>query len=57
MDADISLSVLGLPCGPPNRSSALSMRMLVRITAMMPITRLRFLPFEIFHRVATDSVL
>jgi hypothetical protein len=39
--AAISLSVLGLPCGPPNRSSAVGMCSEVRIAAMMPITRFR----------------
>ena len=31
----------GLPCGPPNKSSAVCMWRLARIAAMIPITRLR----------------
>jgi hypothetical protein len=40
-DAAINLSVRGLPCGVPNRSSAVSMCKLARIAAMIPITRFR----------------
>jgi hypothetical protein len=39
--AAISLSVRGLPCGPPNRSSAVRMCRLARIAAITPMTRLR----------------
>src|ERR1017187_3449958 len=41
MLAAISLSVRELPCGPPNKSSAVCMCRLVKIAAMIPITRLR----------------
>src|SRR5580658_10259423 len=41
MLAAISLSVRGLPCGPPNKSSAVCMCRLARIAAMIPMTRLR----------------
>jgi len=41
MLAVISLSARGLPCGPPNRSSAVRMCRLARIEAMTPMTRLR----------------
>src|SRR6266480_2562998 len=41
MLAAINLSVRGLPCGPPNKSSAVRMCRLVRIAAITPITRLR----------------
>jgi hypothetical protein len=37
----ISLSVRGLPCGVPNKSSAVRMCIAVRIDAMIPITRFR----------------
>jgi hypothetical protein len=37
----MSLSVRGLPCGPPNRSSAVRMCRLARIAAMIPSTRFR----------------
>jgi len=40
-DAAINWSVRGLPCRPPNRSSAVRMCRLVRIAAIMAITRLR----------------
>ena len=39
--AAVILSVLGLPCGPPNRSSALSRLRAMIIPAMMPMTRWR----------------
>ena len=39
--ATINLSVRGLPCGPPKRSSAVCMCRLARIAAMILITRLR----------------
>ncbi len=39
--AAIILSVRGLPCGPPNRSSTRSRCRAMRIPAMIPITRLR----------------
>src|ERR1017187_1619724 len=41
MLAVINLSVRGLPCGPPNRSSAVCICRLARIAAMIPMTRLR----------------
>jgi len=41
MLASMSLSVRGLPCGVPNRSSAVCMCRLARIAAMIPITRFR----------------
>src|SRR5882724_1267692 len=41
MLAAINLSVRGLPCGPPNRSSAVCMCRLARIEAITPMTRLR----------------
>ena len=41
MLAAINLSVRGLPCGVPNRSSAVCMCRLARMAAITPITRLR----------------
>jgi len=41
MLAAINLSVRGLPCGPPNRSSAVCMCKLARIAAISPMTRRR----------------
>src|SRR3984957_1354879 len=40
-EAAINLSERGLPCGPPNRSSAVCMCRLAKIAAIIPITRLR----------------
>src|ERR1700693_799622 len=51
MLAEISLSERGLPCGPPNKSSAVCMCRLARIAAMMPSTRCGLRPcwdFSIF---------
>jgi hypothetical protein len=42
MLASINLSVRGLPCGPPNKSSAVRMCRLARIAAMIPITLFLF---------------
>jgi hypothetical protein len=41
IDAAISLSVRGLPIGPPNRSSAVCMCRLARIAAIIPSTLFR----------------